>query len=147
MYEEVALACKAFSWNFGNSKFLTTYEILRAGTKRCWRNAGPGERCCREKDVAEKEPEDTGAVLPSSKRHCTTFFTAFYPKTYQTREIWACRWWYLLAHFSGGKREQIHLLQGGDNTKTLWSLKLDLLLPIFVSFLFLWQTSFQVMPS
>lgn len=69
------------------ANFYTAHEILRAGTKRCWRNAGLGERCCRGKDVAEKEPEDVAVVLPSSKRHCTTFNTALYPKTHQTRDL------------------------------------------------------------
>lgn len=54
----------------------------------------------------------------------------------------------MVAHLSGGKkREQIHLLKGADNTKALWSRNLGFLLPIFVFFSFLSQTSFKVMPS
>lgn len=37
--------------------------------KRYWKNAGPGERRCRGKGLAEKEPEDIAVILPSSKRH------------------------------------------------------------------------------
>lgn len=53
-----------------------------------------------------------------------------------------------LAYPSGGKnREQIDLLKDGDNTKALWSLNLELLLPTHFSLLFLLQTSFKVILS
>lgn len=59
--------------------------------------------------MAEKEPEDIAVVLPSSKRHCTTFNSAVYPKTYQRRDL-SLQMMMSSCTFQWGRREQMHLL-------------------------------------